>query len=72
MPPHLFPFHFRPDSIFQLQGETRLCLTDNKNLKGGKKKKKRTLDLRAYLELIFVILKKKDGMKRIAVDRQAV
>lgn len=37
MPSDLFPLSIRPDSIVQLQGETRLCLTDNKNLKGKKK-----------------------------------
>lgn len=34
---NLFPLRIRPDGIVQLQGETRLCLTDNKNLKGQTK-----------------------------------
>lgn len=58
MPSHLFPLCIRPDSIVQLQGETRLRLTDNKNLKRGKKIN-RTLDLREYLEFLFIVLKKK-------------
>lgn len=33
--PHLFPFTIRPDGILQLQGKTRLCLADDKNLGGG-------------------------------------
>lgn len=31
--PHLFPLSIRPGSILQLQGETRLRLADDKNLK---------------------------------------
>lgn len=34
---NLFPLRIWPDGIVQLQGETRLCLTDNKNLKGKTK-----------------------------------
>lgn len=34
---NLFPLRIRPDGVVQLQGETRLRLTDNKNLKGKTK-----------------------------------
>lgn len=40
MPSHLFPLCIRPDGIVQLQGKARLCMTDNKNLKGKTNKKK--------------------------------
>lgn len=73
MPSHLFPLHFGPDGILQLQGETRLCLTDNKNLKGGKKtKQKQNIRSPGISGVNFYHPLKKDSMKRIALDRQAV